>query len=298
MKYIWRYQIGILLILTLAGCGQKTAASIPTATISPTATLIPPTQAPANQAIMDARKCPTTQFASTAGDLSFTSFGLPPVSPLGFMLPPDLPTNKPYEIVEGAPSGDNNLGTRAPGPDIKVMGYDITICNTGTKAHSLRSITLKVASVQSATGTQQDVGQECSTPYPNPTGGCGGNPGQTFNTFQMSWPATVSIGTTPSAIKQESSAEKDIGKVWDILPVTLLPGQGYEVQPVITSIPDGIYTFTIGVQTEEGTFFSNNATFSIFFAAHPVAWDGFACAGKPALQALMQANKKYICAKV
>jgi hypothetical protein len=180
------------------------------------------------------------------------------------------------------------------------MGYDITVCNSGSKAHTLSSVGLQVVTFQPATGTKQDVEPGCDDPYPNLSGGCGGSTAQSFNEFEITWPATIVVGVTTTSAQQTAaeSFQDDSGissQVWNTMPVTLLPGQGYDFHIFTPQIPAGVYTFNMGIQTESGMVFSGNATFPIFFAPDALVWSGQACFNNTAMQSLMQSGKEYFC---
>jgi hypothetical protein len=257
---------------------------------------MPATATPVSQTALAARKCGVTSFASAAGDFRFSTIDQAPLLYLGNELPPDIPTSQPYQV----PANYNpHASTPAPRPK-QNMGYDITVCNSGAHALTLSSVGLKALSFQPATGSKQDIENGCDSPYPNPSGGCGGATAQAFNDFEVTWPATIAVGVTTASAQQtsaESTADDSLNRtqIWDAAPITLAPGQGYNIHIYTPQIPSGVYTFAIGVQTEVGTVYSGNATFPIFFAPDAQVWSGFTCFNNTAMQALMQPGKSYLC---
>jgi hypothetical protein len=283
-------------LLMLSGCGGSSTAMrqhtpSPTATTAlPTATVPEPTQAPVSAEVLAARKCSETQFGTTSGDFSLSAITEGPLLYLGHQLPPDWPTSQPHEVADAGASA-----TKAPSFPNQSMAYMVTVCNTGTRAHSLQAVRLSVASLQLAAGTQQDVAKGCDTPYPTVSGGCGGACACTYNDFKATWSGSVSVGasTTATQTDTESHAGQN-GSVWGTLPQTLLPGQGYTFRVSTPQLASGTYTFTIGVQTDTGVE-SSTPSFPIFFAPTAQYWSGLACLGNTTMTSQMVAGKLYLC---
>jgi hypothetical protein len=234
------------------------------------------------------------QFVSTVGDFSFIAITAGTPS-FGYMLPADLPTSQPYEVTASSPTWQNHLGTVAPAP-VEKMVYSITVCNTGSIAHSVKAVTANVASVIPASGSQQEVGAGCDDPYPGTRGPCAAGGGANVpNSFDMTWPATPTVGATPTSVTQtQSELITPFGGVWDYLPITLQPGQGYNFQAHIPQASAGTYTFSFGIVADSGVVMSK-PSFPVFLAPNALMWSGRDCLNNTAMTSKMQSGKQYLC---
>jgi len=314
-----RYQLLALAALVpalfLASCSNslstKTSptasleANMATATVMPTDTPTvvdaPPTQGTPLASTLDARRCSETvfqytepQFVSTVGDFSFIAMTSGSPS-FGYVLPADLPTSQPYEVTASSPTWQNHRGTGAPAPTEKMV-YSITVCNTGAIAHTVKAVTANVASVMPASGSRQDVGAGCDDPYPPSRGPCNGGGGANIpNSFDLTWPAILTVGATPTSVTQtQSELITPFGGVWDYLPITLLPGQGYSFQAHIPQAPAGTYTFSFGIVADSGVVMSK-PSFPVFLAPNALLWSGRDCLNNTAMTSKMQPGKQYLC---
>lgn len=314
-----RYQLlalaSLVPALFLASCSNSfSAKTSPTASLEATmatATVMPtetptevdrlPIQGTPFASALDARRCSEAafqyaepQFVSTVGDFSFIAItaGTPSY---GYMLPADLPTSQPYEVTASSPTWQNHRGTVAPAPTEKMV-YSITVCNTGPIAHTLKAVTANVASVIPASGSRQDVGAGCDDPYPPSRGPCNVGGGANIpNSFDMTWPATLTVGAIPTSVTQtQSEFITPFGGVWDYLPITLQPGQGYSFQVHMPQAPAGTYTFSFGIVADGGVVMSN-PSFPVFLAPNSLMWSGRDCLNNTAMTPKMLSGKQYLC---
>ena len=301
----------VLLALTLSACGGTTskptggvvvAAPTATATATAAATAQPTAKAATGGGLPTGCSGMAGQSTTRIGDLVITSVTKALDYP-DWTIPPGTP-NQPLRITQSA-TGSPASGSVEVGAHGATDGFfTFMICNASTtQAHTLRSVSVRVASFTAYSGPLvvwapcNDGTYDAQTQTAR-AGGCGGGFGAN-EYLQASFPASAGVGAVVTAqVTSTSPAGPGDPNPYPALPLSVAPGHMVSMGAMLT-VPTtpGSYAFAFGlaVDSTSTAYFSTSA--SEIYAPITQHWTGQNCtttAMKAQIPAASQSTL-YIC---
>jgi hypothetical protein len=294
--------------MLVAGCGssastnaQSTATSIPTATSTATATAVPTVAASVITACFGSNV--TAAQVTRSGDFLLTQLQVSGLAYPAVMLPDGTPITKPYKLTSAGPDDyatdfPNSPITNPAMPERGGGGFTFSVCNIGTAAHVLQSVSATLVSFTAHAGSLSEW-QACNgamDSHHNPTGGGCGGAIAGCDCFHAKFPNNSAVGTQV-AMTQTDAMLNNPGDNLAKLPFSLAPSKSVTLLVGMdVPLPAGQYAFSFGL-TFDGTPVVSPNSPVVLLAPVAHEWGALACQTPSFLAQITATNPEsyYIC---